>query len=341
MVELKARSGVQVWLLALTALGVILLASLHVGPFPLSPGQLATSFLDRLLGRPTSLTETAEAVLWNVRLPRVCAACLIGAVLSGSGAAYQGMFRNPLVSPDILSVSSGASLGALLAIYLGWPMAAVQVLAFLGGMLAVGLVYRIASSLKHRDPVLSLVLAGIAMGALLNSAISLLKILADPYTQLPAITFWMLGGLSGVTPGDLAASAAPMILGLLPLLLLRWRINLLCLGDEEASALGEDVPRLRALLLTSATLSCAASVALGGGIGWVGLVVPHVCRLLVGPNFSRLLPASLIAGAAFLSLTDTLARSVAETEIPIGIITSILGAPFFLLLLAQQAREAR
>ncbi len=187
---------------------------------------------------------------------------------------------------------------------------------------------------------LVLVLAGVALGTLLGAGISLLKILADPYSQLPSITFWLLGGLNGVSFADLASAAPLMLAGLLPLALLRWRINLLSLSDEEAAALGLNISRIRLLLILSATLMTASAVAITGIIGWIGLVVPHMARLLVGPEFSRLLPASLLLGASFLLLTDTLARTLAGIELPLGILTALIGAPFFLLLLARGGRSA-
>ncbi|MFN8613103.1 MAG: iron ABC transporter permease [Vulcanimicrobiota bacterium] len=327
------------WCLALLALAGIILLSLCAGQYPLPIGEILKSLVRAISGNPGGGTQASEIMLWSVRIPRVAAALLVGGVLGATGAAYQGMFRNPLVSPDILAVSSGASLGAIWGIFLGWSLGACQVLAFLGGLLSVSVVYTVGRSFSNRDPVLSLVLAGIAVGALTGALISLLKVLADPYSQLPTITFWTMGGLSSVTSSDLALAAPAMICGLIPLALMRWRINLLCLGDEEALSLGENVNSLRMLLVTSATLSCAGAVSLSGTIGWVGLVVPHLSRLLVGPNFVRLLPASFVLGAGFLTLTDTLARTLFSIEMPLGVLTSLIGAPFFLFLLARRERD--
>ena len=327
------------WLGASVLLLLTLVIAATAGKFPLPPGDLLRSLAAHLFGGTSPLTDSAETVIWNIRLPRIAAGVLVGAALAAAGAAYQGMFRNPLVSPDILGVSSGAGLGAALAIFFGMPMALVQGLAFIGGLASVGTVYWIAGLVRRHDPVLVLVLAGVAIGALLGAGISLLKILADPYTQLPTITFWLLGGLNAVTPGDLAATAPAMLAGLLPMALLRWRVNLLSLADEEASALGLEVTRLRLILVASATLSTAAAVSLAGIVGWLGLVVPHVARLLVGPDFSRLLPASLMLGAGFLVATDTLARSATSMELPLGILTALVGAPFFLFLLARTGRS--
>ncbi len=326
-------------LAALGLLAIVLLWALASGPFAITPGQLWQSMLARATGSASPLPASAETVLWSIRLPRIAAALAVGATLAGAGAAYQGMFRNPLVSPDILGVSAGAGLGAVLGIFLGWSMAAVQVLAFGGGLAAVAVVVAISASVRRHDPVLVLVLAGIALGALLGAGIALVKTLADPNTQLPSITFWLMGGLSAVTLPELAATAPVMLAALLPLLLLRWRINLLGLPDEEALALGVPVARLRLLLVACATLGTAAAVSLAGIIGWVGLVVPHVARLLVGPNFVRLLPASAVLGAGFVVAADTLARSAARIELPLGILTALVGAPFFLYLLSRTGRH--
>ncbi|MDO5087848.1 MAG: iron ABC transporter permease [Comamonadaceae bacterium] len=328
------------WLLALALLAAVVLAALAAGQFALAPGDLWRAVSARLGGSPSGLAPAAEIVLWNIRLPRVAAGLLVGAVLAAAGAAYQGMFRNPLVSPDILGVSAGAGLGAVLGIYMGWPLAGVQALAFAGGLAAVGTVLGIAALVRRHDPVLVLVLAGVAVGALLGAGIALIKTLADPTTQLPSITFWLMGGLNTITHNDLAATLPALLIGLAPMALLRWRINLLSLSDEEAQALGVPVARLRLLLVAAATLATAAAVSLAGIIGWVGLVVPHVARLLVGPDFSRLLPASLLLGGGFLVAADTLARTVASIELPLGILTALVGAPFFLFLLARTGRRA-
>lgn len=340
MARLMARLGpIGGWLLGLALLAAVLLWALGSGQFALAPGQVWQALWAKAAGQASPLPASAETVLWNIRMPRIAAGMAVGAALAAAGAAYQGMFRNPLVSPDILGVSSGAGLGAVLAIFLGWSMVAVQLLAFAGGMAAVAVVVLISSGVRRHDPVLVLVLAGISLGALLGAGIALIKTLADPNTQLPSITFWLMGGLSAVSLQDVATSVPIMLLALVPMVLLRWRINLLGLPDEEALSLGVPVRRLRLLLVASATLGTAAAVSLAGIIGWVGLVVPHVARLLVGPNFVRLLPASVLLGAGFVVAADTLARTLARIELPLGILTSLVGAPFFLYLLACTGRQ--
>lgn len=337
--KLVLLEGRGIWPLLLVVLLITCILALLAGKFPLTVGDLSRSILAQLGLGSVESSATVDTVLWQLRLPRILAALLVGASLAAAGAAYQNMFRNPLVSPDILGVSAGAGLGAVFGIFLSLPIVLVQGLAFAGGLLAVGAVYAIAGMVRRHDPVLVLVLAGVALGTLLGAGISLLKILADPYTQLPTITFWLLGGLNAVTLTDLSYAVPLMLLGLLPMFLLRWRINLLSLSDEEAAALGLQVGRTRLLLIAAATLMTASAVSFTGIIGWVGLVIPHVARLLVGPSFSRLLPAALLLGGGFILLTDTLARTVASIELPLGILTALVGAPFFLYLLARGGRS--
>jgi iron complex transport system permease protein len=326
------RRSVAVLLLA--ALLAVLLLALGVGPYPLRLSDILNAAA-RLFGHVDGAMTSGEIVFMRVRLPRVAAAVLVGAALAGAGTAYQTLFRNPLVSPDILGVSTGAGLGAVLGILLSLPVAGIQGLAFLLGLATVALVYLIAAALRGHDRTLVLVLSGVVIGALAGACISLVKILADPYDQLPAITFWLLGSLAGVKLSDLMLVAPLVLIGLVPLVLLRWRIGVLSLGDDEARALGVDVPRLRLLVIGAATLMTASVVAISGVIGWIGLMIPHIARMLVGPNFARLLPAAMLLGASFMLLVDTLARTMARIETPLGILTAVLGAPFFLWLLAR------
>jgi iron complex transport system permease protein len=325
------------WLPPLLLIGVILL-SCGVGKYAVSPADLFSLLIAKMTGGTANVDTAVETVVWQIRLPRVLAGVLVGAALAASGAAYQGMFRNPLVSPDILGVSAGAGLGAALGIFFSLPVAAIQALAFIGGLLAVGAVYLIGTAIRRHDPILVLVLTGIAVGALLGAAISLIKVLADPYDQLPAITYWLLGSLTGVTQGDIIGALPAVLIGLLPLYLLRWRMNLLSLSEDEARALGVSTGRLRLLFIAAATLITSATVAIAGIVGWVGLLIPHVARILVGPEFARLLPAALMLGAGFLVAVDALARTAAAIEMPLGILTAVIGAPFFLWLLAAARR---
>ncbi|MDO5668021.1 MAG: iron ABC transporter permease [Alcaligenaceae bacterium] len=306
------------------------LLSLVSGKYPLGLNELWHSLITK--GDKQSNTDI---VLWHLRLPRLMAAIVVGAALAAAGSTYQAMFRNPLVSPDILGVSAGAGLGAVLAIYMAMPLAGIQFFAFVGGLLAVALVYLTSLSSRHFDPVLVLVLAGVAIGSLLAAGISLMKILADPYSQLASMTFWLLGGLNSVSYDEILWVSLLILLGLMPLFLLRWRVNLLSLADLEAQSLGLNTSLLRLILIVCATLITAAAVSFTGIIAWVGLVIPHIARILVGPEFSRLMPTSLLIGAIFLTITDTIARNVATIELPLGVLTSLIGAPFFLFLLLK------
>ncbi len=327
------RASLRAWAIPLALLAAVAAAALGAGRYPVALLDVLRIAAAKLAGAPSGLPETAETVVWQVRLPRVGAGFLVGAALAAAGAVFQGLFRNPLVSPDILGVSAGASLGAVLGIFLSLPVGAIQALAFAGGLGAVTLVCLVGAAARGRDPVLVLVLAGVAIGALLGACISLLKVLADPYNQLPAITFWLLGSLASVTPGDLASILPAVLAGLVPMVLLRWRMNLLTLDDEEARSLGVETARLRLVLIAAATLMTAAAVSISGIIGWIGLLVPHVARALAGPDFARLLPAALLLGGGYLVAVDVLARTIAPIEVPLGILTAAIGAPFFLWLL--------
>jgi len=319
----------------------LMLIAFAVGRFPISPGELLTILWAKLSNSAHNLPATFDTIIFQIRGPRIIAAVLVGAALSGAGAVYQNMFRNPLVSPDILGVSTGAALGAVLAIFLSLPLLAIQGFAFAGGLAAVAMVYFIGSAVRGHDPILSLILTGVVIGTLLGSCIALMKYLADPYNQLPAITFWLLGSLSGITNGDLAVAIPLFALGLAPILLLRQRMNVLSLPDDEAHAIGLNVRRLRFIVVTCATLITAAAVAISGIIGWIGLLVPHAARLLVGPEFARMLPLSLILGACYLLVVDTLARTMAGIEIPPGVLTALIGTPLFLWLLAATHSRGR
>lgn len=323
---------------ALGALFVLVLIAFSVGRYPVAAGDLLILFWAKLTGGAHEVDTAVETVLWKIRGPRVVAAVLIGAALAAAGAAYQNMFRNPLVSPDILGVSAGAAVGAVLGIFLSLNVILIQSLAFAFGLGAVALVYAVSNAVRGHDPLLVLVLAGVVVGSLLGACVALMKYLADPYNQLPAITFWLLGSLASASPADVWSTLPLMLLGLAPMWLLRWRINLLSLDDEEARALGVETGRIRVVVIAAATLMTSAAVAISGVIGWIGLVIPHFARMLVGPDFSRLLPTSILLGAGFLLAVDTLARTVARIEIPLGVLTAFVGTPLFLWQLATARR---
>lgn len=324
---------------ALALLLAIIAAAFATGRYPVSGGELLRVLWYWISAAPHGLDPALETVVLQIRGPRVLAALLVGAALAAAGAAYQNLFRNPLVSPDILGVSAGAAVGAVLGIFLSLGVFAIQSMAFAGGLIAVGLVYAVARAVRGHDPLLVLVLAGVVLGALLGACVALMKYLADPYNQLPAITFWLLGSLASTEARDMMIAAPLLLAGLLPLWLLRWRINVMALDDEEARALGVATGRVRLAVIVAATLMTSAAVAISGVIGWIGLVIPHFARLLTGPDFSRLLPVSVLLGAGFLLAVDTLARSLANIEVPLGVLTAFIGTPLFLWQLAT-ARKA-
>jgi iron complex transport system permease protein len=330
-------------LLGLAIATAVLIAGLSlaftVGRYPVSLADLVSVLLAKIGGHRADVSPAVESVILQVRGPRVLAAVMVGAALAVAGTAFQGLFRNPLVSPDILGASSGAALGAVLGIYFSLGIFAIQGLAFFGGLIAVAAVYIIGSMVRSRDPILVLVLTGVVIGSLLGAGVGLVKYLADPYNQLPAMTFWLLGSLSATGVTDLAPLFGPVALGTAVLIALRWRMNVMSLPEEEARALGVATGPLRIVIIAAATLVTSASVATAGIIGWVGLVVPHLARSLVGPDFARLLPAAAILGAGYLLVIDTLARTAAGVEIPLGILTAVVGTPFFIWLLASMPRN--
>lgn len=341
--------------LLLAGFVLVFLGSFAVGRYSVAPDKTCCILLDALLRRAGELanrlpfadaewglapfwTSAEAAVVLNVRLPRILAAALIGAALSVAGVSYQGMFRNPMVSPDLLGASTGAGFGAALALLLSMNYFAVTLSAFLFGLAAVMLAYLI-SRRSRMDITLSMVLAGMMISSLFTSGTSLIKLLADTESQLPAITYWLMGSLTSVRGRDVRFAALPVLLGILPLLLLRWRINLLTLSEAEARSMGVDTRRLRLTVIFCATLMTAASVSISGMIGWVGLVIPHFCRMIFGYDYRRLLPASALLGGTFLMLVDDLARTIATSEIPLGILTSFVGAPVFLYLILSGGHD--
>jgi len=324
--------------IALGVLALGLLVAFTVGRYPVTLAELIEVLVSRLTGRATTVPPAVENVVLLVRGPRVVAAVLVGGALAVAGTAFQGLFRNPLVSPDILGASSGAALGAVLGIYFSLGVIGIEGLAFAGGLVAVAAVYVIGSLLHSRDPILVLVLTGVVVGALLGAGVGLVKYLADPYNQLPAMTFWLLGSLAATTVSDLLPLTGPVVLGTIVLIALRWQLNVMSVPEDEARALGLATGPFRIAIVAAATLVTSASVATSGIIGWVGLVVPHLARALVGPDFPRLIPTAALLGGGYLLFIDTLARTAAPVEIPLGILTAVIGTPFFIWLLAGMQR---
>lgn len=333
-----SRSALPGLAIATAVLIAGLLLAFTVGRYPVSLGDILTVLLAKLTGQTADVSTAVQSVVLQVRGPRVLAAALVGAALAVAGTAFQGLFRNPLVSPDILGASSGAALGAVTGIFFSLGVLAIQAFAFVGGLVAVAAVYVIGSAVRARDPILVLVLTGVVVGALLGAGVGLVKYLADPYNQLPAMTFWLLGSLAAANVSDLLPLFGPVAFGTAVLIALRWRMNVMSLPEEEARSLGVSTGPLRVAIVAAATLTTSASVATAGIVGWVGLVVPHLARSLVGPDFARLLPTAAILGGGYLLVIDTLARTAAEVEIPLGILTAVVGTPFFIWLLASMQR---
>lgn len=313
----------------------VLLGSLLLGRYALSPGQLLHMLWTKVTGGAADWPLSDDKVVFAVRLPRVAAAALVGAALAVSGAAYQGMFRNPMVSPDILGASTGAGFGAAVAILLGAGYFGISAAAFCCGLLAVAAAW-LVSRLSRTNQTVALILAGMMISSLFSAGTSFVKLVADTQQQLPAITYWLMGSLSGTRMKDVTFALLPVALGAVPLLLLRWRVNLLTLSEEEARSMGVNTTALRLVVILCATVLTAASVSVSGMIGWVGLVIPHLSRKLVGSDCRRLLPASMLLGAIFLLLVDNVSRNLLAVEIPIGILTAFIGAPFFIYLMTRK-----
>lgn len=334
----QARPQLVVVGFVLLLLAAVFLSFL-LGRYPVPPGELLCTLFHGLQSLFSSSNggglSPTEAVVWNIRLPRILAACLVGACLAAAGAAYQGVFQNPMASPDILGATAGAAFGAALAILLGGSQYQVMLAAFALSVLAVLCVWLIGQRARG-SRVLGLILSGIMVGSLFSAGTSFIKLVADPQNQLPAITYWLIGSIAGVKRSELGFVWPFMAIGMILLFLVRWRINLLALGDDQARTLGVNAQRLRVLVILSSTLITAASISISGMIGWVGLVIPHLSRRLVGSNYRYLMPLSMLFGAVFLLAVDNISRTLLAIEIPIGILTAVIGAPFFLYLMTRK-----
>jgi iron complex transport system permease protein len=311
---------------------LIIIWSLFIGRFEVEPANVLRILFSPVIPMEHTWSSAEETIIFQVRLPRIIAAVMVGASLSMAGAAYQGLFKNPLVSPDILGVSSGAGFGAACAILLSLSTYFIQVSAFLGGITAVITTY-LLSRLYKSGQVLVLVLSGVIVSSFFGALLSITKYVADPYEKLPTIVFWLMGSLSSARYIDIISIAPAMFIGGIVLLLIRWRINLLSLGADEARTLGINITQITRIIVLCATLLTAAAVCISGIIGWVGLVVPHLARMITGPDYSRLLPMTIVMGASYLLIMDDISRTLITTEIPLGILTALLGAPFFAFLL--------
>jgi iron complex transport system permease protein len=313
---------------------VVFYVSLFLGRYTMSPLDVLQILLAKIFPIEATWPKTMEVVIYSVRLPRVLLAMVVGAGLSISGASFQGMFRNPLVSPDILGVSAAAGFGAAVAILFSLDMAMIRIFALMSGMVGVAMTYYISRVYKT-TPVLMLVLSGIVVAAFFSALIAATKYIADPYEKLPAITFWLMGSLSLSSMKNLISTAPVIALGSAGLLLLSWKINIISMGDEEARSLGVNTEILKGVIIVCATMITASAVCVSGLVGWVGLIIPHIARMFVGPDHRRLLPASLSIGACYLLVIDDLARTLTSAEIPLGILTAGIGAPFFAYLIRK------
>jgi len=322
------------WIIILTALPFIAaIIALGIGRMSISPGEIIDVLTVRLSGGHIE-NQLIEKTVMNLRMPRILLAALAGAGLAVSGCAFQSLFANPLATPDTLGVASGASFGAALGILMGFSLIGIQVMALLMGGLAVTLTW-LAGSGRDRGGLSYIVLSGIMMGSLFSALVSLVKFAADEESQLPAITYWLMGGLDKANYKTLSLGAPVIIIGIILFMLIRWRMNLLPLSDDEAKASGTDIRLLRGVTVVTATAITASTVSMCGQVGWVGLLIPHMCRMIFGNNHLSLIPASVSLGAVFMIIVDTLARSISAAEIPVSILTAIIGAPAFIFLMRR------
>ncbi len=321
----------------LVVLITVMLLSMTMGQYDMGLSEIVGALAHHFFGIEMNGYESVhETVIISVRFPRVVAATVIGMALAAAGASYQGLFRNPMVSPDLLGASSGAAFGAAIALLLGGDQIAVQVSAFACGLFAVGLSYWISNIVSRgQNVILALVLTGMVVSSMFSAFISIIKYVADPDTKLPSITYWLLGGLTSIHNENLPMLIIPIAAGIIPILLFRYRLNVLSFGEEEARALGVNTTLIRGIYIICATLVTSAAVAASGMIGWVGLVIPHLSRFIVGPNYKALMPISVLIGGLFLLVVDSVTRIFFQVEVPLGVLTALIGAPFFLYLLAK------
>ncbi len=324
----------------LIAAAILLLAgaalSMTLGRFEISLKELFGVMFYKIIPIEPFWKDITESIIINVRLPRIIAAVLVGAALSVAGASYQCIFRNPMAAPDLLGASTGAAFGAALAILMQKSQTEITLWAFACSVLCI-ITVLLVSRLCKGNAVLTLVLAGITVGSLFQAGTSYIKLIADPNNTLPEITYWLMGSISGVGLDEIKYLWIPLLLAAIPIFLLRWKMNLLTLDDDEAKTVGVNVKKIRLIVIICSTLLTAASVAVSGVIGWIGLVIPHMSRRLVGNDCRYLIPASALVGGLFLLLTDDIARTLYTTELPLGILTAVIGAPFFIYLLSRRS----
>lgn len=329
----------KLFILACVLIFVFIL-SFHLGRYPIAPLELLKVLFSNVFPIEQTWDRSVETVLYQIRLPRVIGAVLIGAGLSCAGAVYQGLFQNPMCSPDLLGASSGAGFGAAMAILLHLGFLGITFFAFGFGIASVLVVYLLSRRVKG-NPTLGLILTGIMISSLFSAAISFIKLAADPNDTLPAITYWLMGSLSGIGQREILFCLLPISIGLAPLLFLRWKLNVMAMGEEEAQTMGINTKAIRLIVIICATLVTAACVSVSGMIGWVGLVIPHFTRMITGPDYRSLIPASMLLGASFMLIVDNFSRLLLTQEIPLGILTAFIGAPFFMYLIMREGNKQR
>ncbi|MBQ6585902.1 MAG: iron ABC transporter permease [Coriobacteriales bacterium] len=318
---------------------LVFLAATVAGRYTISPWKILALIGEKLGFGPANVEHSAYTAFWVIRVPRNLCAMIVGAGLACAGAVFQGVFKNPMTSPDILGAATGAGFGAALGILNAMSIVAVQAMSFVGGIVAVLMTCLVARAVDRKSSTtITLILVGMVVSALFQAGISITKYVADPNSTLPSITLWLMGTFSGLHWDDAKQLGIVMAVSLLPMFLCRWRLSVLAMGDEEAKTLGVNADLLRAIMIICATLVTSTTVAFCGVIGWIGLIVPHMARAIVGADFSKLLPASALAGAGFALAVDIVAHSLMQLELPLGILTALIGAPFFLFLLKRGKR---
>ena len=337
---IKKKNGMNAVTLGILLAVLLLFAvvfTVCVGKYDIKPSEVLEILWCRMWGMESRYPQMTVNVVMELRIPRILAAVLVGASLALSGASYQGIFCNPLISPDFLGVSGGACVGAAVAILMSLSSGFIQLFAFIGGIIAVALALTLPVLFRNNSNIM-LVLAGIIVGSAMSSIMGFIKYVADPETQLAAITYWTMGSFSYISLEDLLPTLPFIIIPAVILQLMSWRIDVLSLGEREAQALGINVRLVRGMVILCSTLLTASSVCIAGTISWVGLVIPHLGRMLVGPNNTKLLPVTALLGALFMLVVDTLTRTIGAAEMPISILTGIVGAPFYAWLLWRQRR---
>ncbi len=331
---MNSRMKNKIWTIGiLTTLLLCMLGAIAIGRYSITIGQIINTLLPENLAF-AEVDENVRTVIYNIRLPRVLMAVLAGSGLAISGAAFQSLFSNPLATPDTLGVATGTSFGATLGIMLGFNSFGIQVSAFIFGIICVILVYFI-SRIHGQSNMIMIILAGMVIGSLFEAMVSLIKYTADPQDELPQITFWLMGSMSGIDLHDLMLGSPFILAGIIIIFVLRWKMNMLSLHEDEAKSLGVNVQMVRMFVIAAATLITASVVSVCGKIGWVGLLIPHISRMIFGNNNKNVIPASIGLGAVFMVVIDTIARSATAAEIPISILTAVVGAPFFIILLRK------